>query len=386
MSISNQRGADIRNKIPIAIGIFGQSNELGNVLDADRTAYPQAFQSLRNAGVFTPFGPSTGSDGRGGWWCRVYDELWGAGYDAQFVQGAIGSLSFVKHAAGQVDFRSNNSTNYFAARQSAGYPDRGFYGSIISGPNNSLWRCTTGRNIAALSDGPFRVVNSQTNLDYLEYSAGSQKSGSTAPSFPATPAIGNTVADGDLVWTCVATTGFPGGSVLTEGTSKGQGHDPFGLMARLDEEMRRIRGVARKIIYIANGQSDLSASTAWYRDALLSIASYFLKRGYEVVIGLTCYNPSSGNIAAHDNLAAGVDAALASLGAGPYAARVYPGANLYRLMGTTGPMAAGGAFLNSDNVHLNGAGAVGRPVEGVHCAGHHVASSLRLALENPRNL
>lgn len=328
---------------PIALGIFGQSVELGSVLLSDQPNYPGAFQSQRNPAVTSPSGPSSGAGGRGGFWPAVYDEMWGWGYDLRMVNGALGSMSFTKDAAGQVQYRQNNGA-YRAQRQSGATGsgnsgDRGYYGDVLVA-NGRVFVCTTGRAVAAFSDGPFRVNGGQTNLDYIE-TVGTQAAAGSAPDF-STATVGSTVTDGTVVWTCVSTDaaglGITNGTIFTE-AQKGFGFDPFGAMARLHEEMQRTsRNCYRKIIYIQNGQSDTSATAAWYRDALSAIASYFLARNYEVMIGLTTWYPRS-TVTAYNNLTQGRADALTVLRAvAANAGRVWDGPNLYQLMGTTGPM------------------------------------------------
>jgi hypothetical protein len=144
--------------------------------------------------------------------------------------------------------------------------------------------------------------------------------------------------------------------------------------------MQRIRDVTRKIIYIQNGQTDLGTSQTGYSSVLQAIGAFFLDRGYEVMFGLTIYSPGSANStpANYGNLWAGVQNAEASLSAvTAYSGRVWTGKNLYTEMGTVGPMASGGDFLQLDNIHLSGAGSVGPAVGGVQCAGYHVATALK---------
>ena len=356
----------------IAIGVLGQSNERGNVATTDMAAYPQAFQSLRNpAGMRVPIGPATAA--AGGWWPKVYDDLWDWGYDLQIVNGGIGSMSFVKHGAGQMQY-NNRSNGYSRKRASAGFPDRGYVGDVICPNGNRVFRCTTGRDIAAMNKSPFPSIGSTAvNLDYIQ-NMGAQSSASAAPDF-TTANVGDTVTDGGIVWTCESLTvgayGGSGGTIFTEGQN-GLGFDPLGILARLDEDMQRTRNVKRKIVYICNGQSDTSSTQAWYQAALIAQANFFLNRGYDVMIGLTSFSPGSGSTAQYDTLAAAVSGAMTALQAGTFGSRVFAGANLYALMGSTGNMASGGAYLQSDGIHLNGQSAI--------VAGGYVAASFKAIL------
>lgn len=335
------RTLDYAGNLPIAVGVFGQSVELGSVLATDQAGYPQAFQSQKNPAMFSPGGPATGAGGRGGFWMGVHDELYDWGYDLRLVNGALGSLSFTQDAAGQVLFRQNNGAVRARRLPGAGNGgnggDRGYYGDVLVS-NGRVFVCTTGRQVAAFSDGPFRINAGQTNLDYRE-TVGTEATAGSAPDF-STATVGATVTDGTVVWTCVSTDaaglGLTNGTIMGE-SNKGFGFDPFGAMARLHEQMQQVHGVYRKIIYISNGQSDISATTAWYRDALVSIGNYFLVRGYEIMVGLTTWFPLS-TVAAYNNLKQGRIDALTILRATVNGAKVYDGADLYTLMGVTGPM------------------------------------------------
>lgn len=369
----------------IAIGVLGQSNERGNVALTDLASYPLAFGSLQNPAAVVPIGPSVSI--AGGWWHYVYDALRDYGYEPEIVQGSIGSLSYVKHLAGQMSF-SNRSAGYYRKRAPAGYPDRGYAGDLICPNGNRVFRATVGRDIAAVNAAPFLSIGSTaTNLDYINF-VGAQNTAASAPDF-STANVGDTVVDGGITWTCEATSngayGGAGGTIFTEGQN-GLGFDPFGVIARLHEDMQRVRDVERKIIYLGNAQSDLSNTQAWYQASLVSIANFFLNRGYEVMMGLSCFSPGSGSTAQYDTLTAALAGAKTTLRAGNYSSKVLDGANLYSLMGSTGPMASGGAYMQGDNVHLNGAGAVGPAVSGVQCAGYHVANALKAVLTDRRPL
>ena len=339
----NSPGLDnmVRSRVPIAFGLLTQSVELGAVRDSERAAYPLAFQAARNPAVSTPIAPAKGRIDRGGFLCAVYDDLYDWGYDLRIVNGGAGGLSLTKGGAGQVGARQN-STGYAQFRLPAGGADRGYFGDTIVSPLNdgSLWRCTTGRSTAAFSDGPFRVnsgiANGETNLDYVE-TTGTQATAASAPTFPA-PTLGATVVDGTVTWTCIAVSGYTAGQVFTEDANKGFGFDPYGLLARLHEEMGRITGVQRKIIYLSNGQSELSTGATAYNNALQSIGQYFLKRGYEVMVGLSPFYPRT-TTASYDTIQTGRNNALTALKAdATFGSKVYDGANLYALMGSAGPM------------------------------------------------
>lgn len=446
----------------VLIGIIGQSNERGNVLETDRVAYPQAFGSLRNPkGLQCPIGPAKARTG--GWWPYVYDALWDWGYEPQIINGAIGSASFLAHVAGQMAIYDSFSQVGYQRRVPSAAEDKGYAGARIAptaGSDSPVWvQVAGGEDSAAFASGVSPVlVNGagfETQLDYMLYTANGKKSagarftadfsgttmtvtavakgtlavgqylygyagyrnqitaglqitalgtgtggtgtytvsvansgsGKVLCSTPANFAftgLGATVTDGDLSWKCESGTssapyGGQFGTVFTE-AQMGRGFDPYGMLARLHEEMQRVRGVTRKIIYIQNAQSDVSATQAQYQAALESIANYFLNRGYEVMIGLSCFNPGGATTGQYDTLKAARAAALTSLKAGSNGAKVFDGADLYTAMGSTGPMAAGGGFMQADNTHLNGRGVIGPAMSGVEPAGKHVADAFRAIL------
>ena len=335
----------------IAIGVIGQSNELGAVPDSDLGAFPQAFRSLSRPEIRGSLSQTGVTVGRGSWWYKVMDDLWDWGYDAKIINGAIGSMSMVRNAAGQMAFR-NNSSAYYRQRAGAGYSDRGYMGDTICPNGNRVFRCTAGRDIAALGSGPGRNIGSAaTFVDYMNF-VGSQNSAASSPDF-TTANVGDVITDGGISWTCEnlnnGAYGGAGGTIFTE-SQAGLGFDPFGLLQRLHERMLDVQA-DRKIIYIQNAQSDTFAIEAWYQAALTSVANFFLNRGYEVMIGLSCYLATGNNVSIYNTLQTARNSAITALQAGANGSRVYSGANLYALMGTTGPMGAwGGTAAISSNV------------------------------------
>jgi hypothetical protein len=115
---------------------------------------------------------------------------------------------------------------------------------------------------------------------------------------------------------------------------------------------------------------------------LCSIATFWLQNGFDVMIGPSHFSPGSsgGTTANYANLSSGVATAISTLQANWGGNRVMAGANLYTAMGSTGPMASGGTFLQADNIHINGAGAVGPDLSGVGCAARHVAAAIKAVL------
>ncbi len=364
---------DLVNKIltartPIAVGIIGQSTERGQVDIPEKiygvssaTQYPQAFRSLRKSsalGGFTTLGPALAATGCN--WFKMIDDLWDYGYDVSVVNGAIGSSSFVNDIVGFIYDRTNaSSTNNKltrAQRSPIGPGDLGFQGemAIIGG---KLFRCTVGAQAYAMNAGSSIPGDTSNNsdLDYLRI-IGTQATGATPPDASGISAVGQTLTDGAITWTCLSLTTVYQGFTYTAGSFLNEsrtGFDPYYMMHRVHAQMQQVRDSRLKIIILENGQSDTASSAASYSLYLQQAAAYFLKRGYVVMIGLTFYWPASetpaGMITKYNNLSTGVDSAYTAsqtlLSTNPqYSGKIYPGANLYQLLGTTGNM--GGATFS----------------------------------------
>jgi hypothetical protein len=123
--------------------------------------------------------------------------------------------------------------------------------------------------------------------------------------------------------------------------------------------MQAIQPARAKHILIMFGQTDAGNGVTQtnFRNAVMASARYWLKRGYRVHLGLSCYTPTV-TTAAYNTLSAGLSDALTLLAGDVYSSRVHAGPNLYTALGSTGVMGTGGAYLNPDNVHLNGLGAL----------------------------
>lgn len=362
----------------VAVGVLGQSNERGNVPTSDRATYLNAFESLINpGGPRVPIGPSV-TRAAGGWWSYVYDRQWARGYDLRIVNGAIGSMGMVDHVNGKIRGWAAN-TAYYSQRGPVGDGDYGYVGDIIA-VSGRMWRCVSGGRARYASFRTAYRVADATELDYiLEY--GTATSGASAPDWASITTVGGTIADGPLTWRLENLGSYGNaGELFYYDTGAGLGYDPLGICQRLHNEMQRITDASRKIIYIQNGQSDLGQRQASYQTALINAASWFLIRGYEVMIGLTCFTPTS-TAATYNMLKAARGAALTDRqGSATYGSRVFAGADLYTAMGSTGPMALGGAFMQADNVHLNGRGMVGAASGGIECAGYHVSAAFDAVL------
>lgn len=371
----------------VAIGVYGQSNELGSVPTTEKTTSPRAFTSISKPSVSVPMGPSRSLGG--GWWPYVVDELYAYGYDATVINGAIGGLTFGVQSAGWLTSRGN-SIGYSARRLPSGLPgDRGDAGDTVQSSNGTrIYTCTVGRTRLAVNDSSQLDAG---NLAYRNFTQviGTQTTGATEPATFNTAAVGDVVVDNTISWTCISSTGTSSGIFATANMpdspflsrlQAGYGFDPLGLLARLHEEMQRVQAT-RKIIYIQNGQSDLGTSANGYRLMLKSIARFYLNLGYEVMLGNTIYSSGSANStdANYQLQITGRQNAVTELLA-EFPGKVWTGADLYTAMGRTGPMAASGAYMTSDNIHLNGPGNVGPISGGVPFAGPLVATALKAVL------
>lgn len=375
-------------RIPIQLIVIGQSNERGNVAVADRSAYPTAFQSARNAGVSVPIAPAVTR--LGGWWTEVYDQLWDWGYDLHIVNAGMGGASFLYHLTNYPFARQNNYP-YSVQRLPVAFPDRGDFGELVSF-GGKIFVCTGGgRTRGAMWTGTTRSPWGTGRTDGPAW-AGGGNSGSSAPDVSAV-AIGDTVVDGSITWTRVDESLYNGSAtynpalntynsvLMPSGTMSGRGFDPLGILTMALEEAGRDKApFTRRIAYVANGQSDLGVGAVTYGCTLSSLGTFFLQNGFDIMLGLTHFSPASGTTTQYGNLSTGVTNAITTLRGSWATDRVLEGANLYQLMGSTGPMAPGGAFLQADNIHVNGAGAVGPDVAGVSCAAKHVADKLKAVL------
>lgn len=193
-------------------------------------------------------------------------------------------------------------------------------------------------------------------LDYVKQ-VGGGASGATAPTWANAATVGSTIADGALTWTCIAinVSGNTDSSIkgLTLGTiaTEGKIHfDPLGLLKRAVEAGNSVCGDAdSKVCIIANGQSDTSATSAWYSSALQSISMYLVNRGWIVGVGMTCFNPAS-TVSAYDTiLKAGHENAVATLA--NFTPNAIAGPDLYAGLGST--VGSNGLYLQSDNIHIN---------------------------------
>ena len=373
--------SQIRLRRPkIALAMLGQSNERGQVASnelisgvASRTAYPQAYRSLRKPALAYPISPSVALSG--GPLFKIADDLWDWGYDAQIINGSKGGFSFNFDACGYVYSGRSNTTGYRRQRTSPlSATDRGFYGDMMIA-SSKLFLCTTGVDSYVTYKGLALSDNAGVyELDYKRAS-GTQATAGSSPDF-STAAVGDTVTDGTVVWTCISLSATYLGYTYSAGApipSTRAGFDPYGVVRDLCERLQAA-DADYKAVYLGNAQSDYN--TATYAAAVQNLGSYFLDRGFHVYLGLSMYYPGGATTGQYDTLTAALATAKAALISTYGSTYIHDGANLYTLMGSTGAMASGGAYFakdsGQDNLHLNAPGAI--------VAGGYMAGSLKAVL------
>lgn len=149
----------------------------------DLLLFPQAFRSLRNPAInsyfkgiesLTQYTPDGRWYGLGAAWCKVYDDLYDAGYEPHIVNCAIGSLSFFNDAVSWPRPRNSglNSQNFVRGRRAPIHASdmgtRGFF----SVNNGFVFEATTASEyyVTIHNEGP-PLVNSagDTIPDRIDY-------------------------------------------------------------------------------------------------------------------------------------------------------------------------------------------------------------------------
>lgn len=161
-----------------------------------------------------PIGPAVSLTG--GYWLKVYDDLFDCGYDTGIVNAAAGSLSMLIHPAGYAKYRTA-STGYYARRAPVSAGDRGYVGDVMSPDGTSYWVCTTGNTLYAFNSGPRTIGEAGFGPAYADYVSSlpaivpggspvlqNLVTAATVPAFP--DSVGVVVSDGGIVWQCIATT------------------------------------------------------------------------------------------------------------------------------------------------------------------------------------
>lgn len=165
----------------------------------------------------------------------------------------------------------------------------------------------------------------------------------TSASEPAWPTmVGNTVSDGGITWTCaIADASDVPNHVYTEGET---GFDPMGYLAAVDAQS--VGDFSLKIAIIQIGQSDAGDLTTLeqFRDAYISVAQWFLARGFKVFMGLsTCHPLFQGSYTTAFQPA--ITEALEFFSGNQ---DVFRGADLFSAFGVSPPYSDGGVHVTQD--------------------------------------
>ncbi len=190
--------------------------------------YPQCFGSTIDPGEVVPIGPSVTVSG--GFWHRLYDRMkaeWNT--ELAMVNAAIGSISFIKHAARQVQGWTA-ATHFRVARPSQGAVDYGCVGNLISPSYTTfLFECTAGGDSVFMTWGGNGRVPGQSpsvlSLDYVStISGGASQAANTFTGSISGNQLTVTAASAVLlaVGCILVGTGVTGGTAITDlGTGTG---------------------------------------------------------------------------------------------------------------------------------------------------------------------
>lgn len=275
--------------------IVGQSNEVGSGVVSD-------FTSSRGFPMRDPVSPN-GSSTRSMW--PYLSELLGVKRVMLAVKNtAVGSTSIAHSWVG-----------YIRTWQSGILVAVGSY--VLSG--GKTWKCT--------------AASTTVNASTVTPAAGLQADGVTWSDLGASTAT-------DIVGLC---------------SSTNPRFDPNGYISTAYNSIVNAVGYDEKWCFISIGQGDktMSTSRADYKDALITVANYFLGRSVKVAVGFTCSGNTAGLEAWYQSdLLPGWGDALDYFSDN---ANVIPGANLRNSLGILPTTPATGPGVQSDNLHMNDA-------------------------------
>lgn len=329
-----------------ALGWVGQSNERSVAMDP-AGKYNIFFRSIYT-GQMDPIAPSVSR--QGSWWVPLADRLAEAGIYCSLVNGAIGSISFIRDVCGQMKTWSA-TTAYFKERTGTLTGDAGDKGDLIL-VSGQVWRCTTGNGkYVAFDDATGITLYSPGSdsgatikrLDYVAYDRSNStllKSGSSQPNFASITTPGQTISDGGLVWTLVSNTSSAPYSGFTPFARTDTEFDRLGILARLKTALDNVDDVDERWFAYSNGQGDVGGTVGvqstiqgWYDTALRNICDWGTNNSYKVLIGFTCSSPTNQD-AGLDYQWQTLDAAwAAAVAAKANGTNIFAGANLYRALG-----------------------------------------------------
>jgi hypothetical protein len=348
----------------IGVVIVGQSNEEGQCLSYNpklglATTDPDAYEPcyFRSAdgqsdplpGIVTPGGYGTP-------WPLLVDKFSALKAHLKFINGAIGSLSFIKHVCGQAGGWAAN-TRYYQERSTELVGDLGDKGDYMY-DSNKLFKCIAGNKRYAYFDDPTGIVTYSAGSDagqlhkqinYIQYDkpySTAFKSGAVKPALSGVANIGDTIVDNGITWQLVSNSYSSSTTPWDRTLSR---FDPLGVLSRANTLLTAQTEVDEKWFFIANGQSDAQATLqnqgtiqTWYSTALQNICDYITNAGFNVAIGLSIANPNdtiTSNVAYRwDTLSAAWSAACtAKVTAAGITPRVIKGVNGYTALGPIPP-------------------------------------------------
>lgn len=345
----------------VAFGVAGQSTEMGQTkyLDGLGNWVPAAFNSPSN-NIYEP--TPTAPAGAGSFFTYACELLAKDRIRVDLKNCAVGGTSIVDWMGVLATNGRQNSYAYRGKRSSLGSGDPGTRGDFIY-VNGATWEATTGNKhlCFANSDTPIVVngINVYRDPGYIIKET-NLLSAASPPTFPGSPAVGNTVVDGAITWTCIAV------GVLTpdSGTSRimrvtQDGVDPYFMCARLRTElMKCVVPANKRFVQFQNGQADAGMATALYAMGLREFGKFFAQDPYniKVIFGLSIYYPaqtqanwdlletalSGAGLSGSPNYSTspltvqlqGAGYTLGTLGTVTNNYTFYYGASLYRIFGT----------------------------------------------------
>lgn len=286
--------------VDAGVFIMGQSVEAGATSNTVNGLGRRGFINAPRQGFFEPLPSAPGASGSP--FTGIVDRLADHGIRVvTYFNGALGGASLINEYCGS--YRAWAANTAFRGKRdvSLGTDDPGHRGELVWA-NGMVWECTTGnRHLAFLN-----LTYAEANITFAGASLRRTQnmvtkettllSGATAPAWPATPALGNTVPDGALVWTAiraVATQPPTGDPVFWAH----DGFDPYYAIARVKTAATRAP-TAHRYIFIQNGQSDQGRSSAVYARAIAGMMAHIMfgqPTGIRFVIGLSIGATAAGH-------------------------------------------------------------------------------------------
>ncbi|MBM5575849.1 hypothetical protein [Deefgea sp. CFH1-16] len=380
--------------ITVALGILGQSNELGATCNFNATANKYFYGSAAapSQGIFEPV--KLAPQGFGSMFTYAADLLARDGISVRLMNGSLGGASMLNEFTGFAWVAGRaNSTNYRGKRTaSLGAGDLGHRGDFVF-ENGRLYECTVGRSDLAFLDSLTPIMFNGVpyySTSSIVRGAAAALTAASKPTFSASAIVGDTVVDGAITWTCVSstTTAVDHGNGLFVFKYDDSNFDPYYACARLATELVKYGNdnnpaplsPRNQYVYLQNGQSDAGILSALYTRAVAQVAAYFSNKRISVICGLSVFSTTIGQ-AAYDTLETSfgggglastpdyingpISTMLSSMGFGKFKnpsdvdgffGNIYFGTSLYRALGTS---IDGLLYPNGPaRIHVNSSGMV----------------------------